>query len=58
MIKPDFDEWAERVWAEEKAGTCMKIREALEQAFNQGYHLGLREGQERAWREYADRKSK
>lgn len=44
---PDFYTWAENILnTSRKYGTAQdEVMKALEEAFNQGYHLGKREGQ-------------
>ncbi len=46
MMKPDFRTWAENITnIYRKYGTAQdEISRALEQAFDQGYHLGLNKG--------------
>ncbi len=53
MMKPDFRTWAENITTiSRKYGTAQdEISRSLEQAFDQGYHLGLNKG----WQHEFDR---
>lgn len=46
ILGPDFREWAENIVliARDHGTAQEEIEKALEQAFNQGYHLGLNKG--------------
>ena len=55
MTHPDFEEWAVSLWSN-NGPKCKSVKEALKQAFEKGYHLGLNQG----WaieqdKEYADK---
>ncbi len=46
MTKPDYKTWAETIilMARDHGTAQEEIERALEQAYNQGYHLGLNNG--------------
>jgi flagellar biosynthesis/type III secretory pathway protein FliH len=43
MTEPDFDQWAHNIYL---YYSIAKVAEALKQSYEQGYHLGKREGYE------------
>ena len=45
ITKPDFKQWAKNI----KSLPESSIEQSLKDAFEQGYHLGLREGDENTW---------
>lgn len=45
ITMPDFDRWAVSLW-QNNGPKCTKVKEALQQAFEQGRALGRREATE------------
>jgi diadenosine tetraphosphate (Ap4A) HIT family hydrolase len=43
MEMPNFDKWAVSLWSNH-GPKCTNVKEALKQAFEQGYQLGLNQG--------------